>query len=149
MRKLMISRFCERRDKTMKQHLTVAAIALLCLGLFCGYPTSNNQAQAQGKAAPVEQKITVLSPLGTPPSVKLKPMAPRLNTLEGKTIYLVNQGYLGTDNLLAEMAVWFEREMPKTKIVYKEMAMSMGPQTPPIYAEIKEKADAVIMGLGH
>ena len=133
----------------MKQHRTVVAAVMLFVGLSCGYLIPGNQAYAQGKAVPAEQKITVLSPLGTPAAVKLKPMAPRLASLEGKTIYLINQGYLGTDNLLHEMEAWFAKEMPKTKIVYKEMGMTMGPQTPPIYAEIKQNADAVIMGLGH
>ena len=129
----------------MKRHAAIAVIVGLCLGL-CLYPVDS--AQAQGKAKAVE-KITVLNPMGTPPPIKLKPMAPRLNTLDGKTIYVVNQGYLGTDNLLAEMIVWLEREYPKTKFVYQELGRSAGPEPPPLFAEIKEKADAVIMGLGH
>jgi hypothetical protein len=133
----------------MNRHFVVAAIAVLCIGLFCSYPYLSNQAQAQGKEAPVEQKITVLSPMGTPPAIKLKPMAPRLNTLEGKTIYLIDQGYLGTDNLLKEMIVWLEKEYPKTHFVFKRLGMSMGPEPPALFSEIKEKADAVIMGLGH
>jgi hypothetical protein len=133
----------------MNRHVAVAVIAVLCLGLFCSLPTSNNQAQAQGKAAPGGQKITVLNPLGTPPPIKLKPMAPRLTTLEGKTIYVVDQGYLGSDNLLKEMIVWLEREYPRTKFVFKRLGMTMGPQPPPLYAEIKQNADAMIMALGH
>ena len=129
--------------------MAVAAIAALCVGLFCSHPILYNQAQAQGKAAPAAYKITVLSPLGTPPAIKLKLMAPRLTTLEGKTIYVVDQGYLGTDNLLKEMIVWLEREFPKTNFVFKRLGMSMGGETPPLFAEIKEKGDAVIMGLGH
>jgi len=35
----------------MKWHLTVAVIVALCLGLFCSYPSMNNQAQAQAKAS--------------------------------------------------------------------------------------------------
>jgi hypothetical protein len=133
----------------MKWHAAMVAIAVLCLSLFSSFPTLDNQAHAQGKTAPVAQKITVLNPMGTPPPVKLKPMAPRLNTLEGKTIYVVDQGYLGTDNLLKEMIIWLEREYPKTSFVFKRLGMSMGTQPPPLFAEIKEKADAVIMGLGH
>jgi hypothetical protein len=133
----------------MKLHLAVAAIIALCLCLFCSHSPLNSQAQAQGKAAPAAQKITVFNPLGTPPPVKLKAMAPRLNTLEGKTIYVIDQGYLGTDNLLKEMIVWLEKEYPKTNFVFKRLGMSMGPQPPPLFAEIKEKADGVIMGLGH
>ena len=133
----------------MKRHPVVAVFVVLCLGLLCGYPNLCTQVLAQGKAVAAGGKITVLNPLGTPPPITLKTMAPRLNTLEGKTIYLVNQGYLGTDNLLNEMMVWLQKEYPKTNFVYKELGRSMGPQAPPLFAEIKEKADAVIMGLGH
>jgi hypothetical protein len=135
----------------MKRHLAVFLTAILCLGLFCSYPSQNNQVQAQAKgtAASADPVITVLSPLGTPPPIKLKPMAPRLNTLEGKTIYVVDQGYLGTDNLLKEMIVWLEKEFPKTNFVFKRLGMTMGPEPPPLFAEMKEKADAMIMGLGH
>ena len=49
----------------MKWHTTAAAIAVLCLGLFCSFPAMNNEAQAQSKA-PAAQMITVLNPLGIP-----------------------------------------------------------------------------------
>jgi hypothetical protein len=132
----------------MKWHISVAVISALCLGLFCSFQTSNNPAQAQGKV--IEQKITVLSPRGKPPEIQLKPMAPRLNTLDGKTVYLVNDGYLGTDILLGEMQDWFKANMPKVNTLYKPM-MGGGftAEDPALWAEIKEKADAVILGMGH
>jgi len=133
----------------MKRHPVVAIIVVLCLGLFCSFHNYDSQAQTRDKAVAAAQKITVLNPLGTPPPIKLKTMAPRLNTLEGKTIYVVNQGYLGTDNLLNEMIVWLEKNYPKTKFIYKELGRSMEPGSPPLFAEIKEKGDAMIMGLGH
>ena len=89
----------------MNRHLALAVIAVLCLGLLCSDPSLNNQAQAQGKAASAEGKITVFSPMGTPPPIKLKPMAPRLTTLDGKTIYVIDQGYLGTDITALEACV--------------------------------------------
>lgn len=130
----------------MKRHISTAVITVLCLGFFCCFPALNNHAQA----APAEEKITVLTPLGTPPSIKLKTMAPRLDTLEGKTIYIVDNIYPGSDLLLTEMAAWFEREMPNTKALYKRKnAMGFEGEDPALWAEIKEKADAVIIGLGH
>jgi hypothetical protein len=132
----------------MKWHIVVAVIAALCLGLFYSYPTASNQAQAQGKA--VQQKITVLSPIGIPPAIQLKAMAPRLDTLDGKTVYLVNDGYLGTDILLKEMEDWFRANMPKVNIVYRAKGGGgFTAEDPKLWAEIKEKADAVVMGMGH
>jgi hypothetical protein len=132
----------------MKWHLCAFLIAVLCLGLFCGLSAQNNLAQAQGKA--VEQKITVLSPIGKPPLVQLKPMAPRLNTLDGKTVYLINDGYLGTDILLGEMQAWFKANMPKVNIVYRvKGGGGFTAEDPQLWAEVKEKANAVVMGMGH
>jgi len=130
----------------MNRHISAAIIAVLCLGFFCSFTSLNDQAQA----APAEEKITVLTPLGTPPSIKLKNMAPRLDNLKGKTIYIVDNGYPSSDLLLTEMAAWFEREMPETKALYKRKGgFGFESEDPALWAEIKEKADAVIIGLGH
>ena len=132
----------------MKWRISVAVIAVLCLGLFFSYQAPNKLAQAQGSA--VEQKITVLSPRGQPPPIQLKPLAPRLDTLDGKTIYLVNDGYLGTDLLLGEMQAWFKANMPKVNTVYKRKGGGgFTAEDPALWTEIKEKADGVIMGMGH
>lgn len=132
----------------MKWHVALAVTIVLCIGLFCSNPAFDKQGQAQEKRVPRE-KITVLTPLGTPPPIKLRPMPQRLDTLDGKTIYLVDQGYLGSDNLLKEMVVWFERNRPKTKVVFKRLGFGAQGSQSEVFAEIKEKADAVIMGTGH
>ena len=136
----------------MKWHISVAVITVLCLSLFCSFLALNNQAQAQGKkaAASADPKLTVFNPLGVAPTIKLKSMAPRPSTLDGKTIYLVDNGYLGTDNLLKEMVVWFEKNMPKTTVIFKRQAGGgFSSEDPKLWAEIKEKADGVVIGMGH
>jgi len=128
----------------MKWHLAVAVIAALGLGLFCSLSV---QAQAQGKAV---EKITVLSPMGKPPALEIKPLAPRLNTLDGKTVYLVNDGYLSTDILLQAMQDWFHANMPKVNVVYRvKGGQGFTAEDPKLWAELKEKANAVVMGMGH
>ena len=103
----------------------IAVIAILCIGLVCTVSMLSNQTYAQGKktasanAPVVMPKITVLNPMGTPPPITLVPQAPRLNTLEGKTIYLINTGYIGTDRFMDETAKWFKANYPKTNIVTK------------------------------
>lgn len=131
----------------MKWITKVSWITALVLGLFSGLMTYNNQAQAQGNA--VEQKITVLSPMGIPPAIELKGMAPRLDTLDGKTVYLVNHGYLGTDILLREVEDWFEATMPVVNIVYRKKSGFFTSEDPSLWSEVKEKGDALIMAMGH
>ena len=136
----------------MKWHISVAVITVVCLSLFCSFPAFDNQALAQSKKAAVsaEPKITVLNPLGNAPAIKLKPMAPRPSSLDGKTIYLVDNGYLGSDNLLKEMVAWFEKNVPKANVVFKRQAGGgFSSEDPKLWAEIKEKADGVVIGMGH
>jgi len=133
----------------MKRQLTVAVIAVLCIGLFCSLPVLN-QVQAQGKkAASTAEKFTVLNPMGTPPAITAKSMAARLSTLDGKTIYFVNTGYIGTDRLMAVMTDWFKANYPKTNLVIKRSAGGMSGVDKALWAEMAEKADAAIVGLGH
>jgi hypothetical protein len=132
----------------MNRRLFIMAIAIICMIIFISYPGLNSQSHAQGKEP--EQKITVLNPLGTPPSIQLRPMAPRLDTLEGKTIYIVDDGYIGGDNLLLEMVDWFVKEMPRTKVIFrKKGGWQFDVKNPTLWAEMKEKADAMIIGMGH
>jgi hypothetical protein len=133
----------------MKRYLTFAAVTALCIGLLCSFPALN-QVQAQGKkAASTAEKITVLNPMGTPPAITAKSMAERLSTLDGKTIYFVNTGYIGTDRLMAVMSDWFKTNYPKTNIVVKSSRGGMSGVDKDLWAEIAEKGDAAIVGLGH
>lgn len=133
----------------MKLRLIASLIALLCLSLW---PCNEVLAKEKKKADPatiVGPKFTVLSPLGTPPAIKSLAMAPRPNSLDGKTIYIVDDGFVGGDVLLKEMAAWFNRNMPSVNVVYRRKAGAFESEDPPLWAEIKAKGDAVIMGVGH
>jgi hypothetical protein len=140
-----------------RMKLRIAVIAILCIGLFCSFQFMNHTAYAQAKraadagAAAVMPRITVLNPMGTPPPITLKPQAPRLNTLDGKTIYLINTGYIGTDRFMDELAKWFKANYPKTNIVYKDNRSGAGLSSlsDALWKEISEKGDASIVGLGH
>jgi hypothetical protein len=126
--------------------LRIAVIAILCIGLFCGIQSVSDQVYAQGTRA-ATPKITVLSPLGTPPPITAKPMAEPLSTLDGKTIYLVNTGFPNTERLMEEFKKWFQANYPKTTFVDQRTGMSN--LTPALKTELKEKADGVIFALGH
>jgi len=136
----------------MKPRIALIA-TLLCIGIVCGVLMTGNQTYAQNRAAaPVAMpQITVLNPMGTPPPVTLKPQAPRLNTLDGKTVYFLNTGFIGSDRLMAVMMDWFKSNYPKTNIVYKDSSNGVGLSSlnDAMWAEISEKGDAVIAGLGH
>lgn len=131
----------------MKWKLSAIAIATLFLASHTGLIGPNQQGQAQAKE--VEQKITVLNPLGTPPPLKLKPMAPRLDRMEGKTIYIVNDGYPGSGIMLKELTAVCKEKFPNTTFVFKDKPGGMGRYDEALWEEMEEKADAMIIALGH
>lgn len=102
----------------------------------------------QAKAAN-EPTYTVLSPLGTPPPIEVKAMAPRPDSLAGKTIYIVDDGYLGGDVLLNLMVDWFKQNMPGVNAVYRRKAGGFTDPDPKLWQEIKANGAAMIMGMGH
>jgi hypothetical protein len=95
-------------------------------------------------------KLTAVSPKGTPPAVTLFAMAPRLDSLDGKTIYLVDAtGFFGSDKLLEKMQQWFQENMPSVKTVFRRKAGIYGADDPKLWAEIKANGNAAIMAIGH
>jgi hypothetical protein len=102
-----------------------------------------------GKASNGDVKITVLNPRGMPPPITLIPMAPRLSTLDGKTIYLVSDGFPGADHFLAQVGIWFQKNMPSVTTVYRLKAGGFADDDPKLNAEVKAKGQAVIMAIGH
>jgi hypothetical protein len=134
-----------------RMKLRIAVITILCIGLAWGVSLPRYRVYAQGTKAVAMPQITVFNPMGTPPPITLKPQAPRLNTLDGKTIYLINTGYIGTDRVMAVLTDWFKANYPKTNIVYKDNRSGAGlaSLSKELWDEIAEKGDASIVGLGH
>jgi hypothetical protein len=119
--------------------LRIAVVVALCIGLVSGI--ASTQAYAQGA------QITVYNPMGKPPPIEMKAMAPRLDTLDGKTIYLVNTGFPNSDLFMYAARDWFAEHYPKTSTVIVSTGMTNISE--PVLNEIREKADAVLFGLGH
>ena len=75
-------------------------------------------------------------------------MAPRLDSLNGKTVYLVNQGFGGSALFMEQFQAWFAENMPTVKIVQKrKTGFIFRDDTSDLWKEIKEKGDAVIFGV--
>jgi hypothetical protein len=100
-------------------------------------------------AAGAQPKILAVSPKGTPPAVILSAMAPRLDSLDGKTIYLVDTGFFGGGALLEEIQNWFHENTPGVKTVFRKKAGPYAEDDPKLWAEIKASGNAAIMAIGH
>ena len=94
-------------------------------------------------------QLEVLNPRGLPPPITLIPMAKRLDTLDGKTVYLVSDGFPGADAFLNQVSIWFNKNLPSVKTVYRLKAGGFADDDPKLNAEIKANGQAVIMAIGH
>jgi hypothetical protein len=93
--------------------------------------------------------ITVLNPQGQPPVITRIPMAPRLDSLNGKTIYIVDIGFTDTHQLLTEMRKLLAARYPDTTWVVRTKKGTYFDDDPELWKEIREKGHGMIMGTGH
>lgn len=92
---------------------------------------------------------TVLDPRGQQTvKVEPQPLAPRLDTIEGKTLYLIDVGFGGGWEFLEEANAWFARNYPNVTTVLQHKKGIMFVDEPEMWEEIKTNGDAVIFGVG-
>jgi hypothetical protein len=97
-----------------------------------------------------DTKITALNPAVTEQLAERVALTPRLDTLEGKTIYLVDMNYegIGGTPVMREMQKWFAKNMPGVKAEYRLKKGNYISDDPELWKEISEKkGGAVIMGV--
>jgi len=124
----------------------VAMATLLSIG---STPTATGQA---GRACE-ENLLTVLNPAISNKLVERIPLAPRADTLEGKTIYMVDLQWGGPEaaySVFEEMQGWFAKNMPSVKAEIRRSSGGwMGGDDAALRKEIAErKAAGVIIGIG-
>lgn len=98
---------------------------------------------------PGESKLTVHNPTGYPPKVTHKDMAPRINTLDGKTVYLVDCRFDDSDVFLKQMQNWFRDNLPSVKTRFIQISSVYTRDDPKTWEEVKANGDAAIIGVGH
>ena len=93
--------------------------------------------------------LTVHNPMGYPPRVTPKDMAPRLETLEGKRVFLVDCRFDDADIFLNQMRNWFQDHMPGVTAEVIRLSSVYTRDDPQTWEYIKANGDAAIVGVGH
>jgi hypothetical protein len=94
--------------------------------------------------------VTVLNPEIPNKVAERAPLIPRLDTVDGKTIWYVTENW-GDEKSNAiffeELQKWFAKNHPTTKLVYKVKNGSFMVDDPGLLKELAENADAAILGV--
>ena len=99
---------------------------------------------------PVEEaEITVLNPEGQIEPIELKPLAPRLDTLDGKTVWCVCVNFTATCQYVDEMQKLFAERLPNTTAIFRIKKGSYSAADPDLWDEIAAAGDAMVMAVGH
>lgn len=96
-----------------------------------------------------EAKITVMNPRGIMPTIRLIPMAARPDSLDGKTVYIVDTKYPNTKPFVEQLQKNLAQKYPGTRWVLVEKAGNYMQDDPKLWEEIKEKAQGAIVLIGH
>ena len=78
----------------------------------------------------------------------LRSLAPRLDNLNGKTVYLVDTGFGGSGKFLDQVQAWLAEHIPSAKTVRRRKTGNIfRDDTKDLWNEIKEKGQAAILGV--
>jgi hypothetical protein len=126
-------------------------VCFLVIVLIAVFTASNMQAQQKAKAAAKSavDKVVVMNPRGIQPEIRKIPMAKRLATLDGKTVYVVDIKYANTRPFVNELMAALKGKYPSTTWVLKEKLGMYMDDDPNLWKEIKEKASGAIVLVGH
>ncbi|HXX17990.1 MAG TPA: hypothetical protein VEJ46_01185 [Candidatus Acidoferrum sp.] len=123
--------------------------------LVAGAPSYARTAPASFKEAGSSvvsgRMITAVNPGITAILATRIPLAPRLDRLDGKTIYLVDTDWGGmgqNGSILEEMQAWFAEHMPGVKTIIKIKKGNFVTDDPALWKEIADaKGDGVVLGV--
>ena len=95
----------------------------------------------------------ILNPMAQQkPEWDIIPLVERPSTLEGKTVYIINQRWGGTqahEPLLLAIKKWLEDNIRNIHVVYKVKLGSYPVNDINLWKEVGEKADAAMIGVPH
>jgi len=131
-----------------KQLLTSLLLLIVAAVAFAGLtPTQAQQRKAKPAAKPL---ITVLNPAIESQMADRLALSPRLDTLENKTLYLVDINWGGPEaaySVFEEMQAWFAQNIPSLKIIIKRKYGSYSNDDPALWKEIAKNGNAALIGI--
>ncbi|MEZ4710233.1 MAG: hypothetical protein R3A44_23725 [Caldilineaceae bacterium] len=97
----------------------------------------------------MSQQLQVLNPMGFPPQISQKQLAPRAKSLTDKPVYLVDCRFDDGDILIEQMAEWFKERRPDIPVEVRRKSGVYTERDEALYNEIKERGSGAVMAVGH
>jgi hypothetical protein len=93
------------------------------------------------------EKLVVHDPRGYPPKVTGKPLAPRIQSLDGKHVYLVDCLFDNSAAFIEQLQGWFAEHLPAvdTEVITPKESWV---DDPDMRARIAEDGDAAVLAVG-
>lgn len=95
----------------------------------------------------MSEKLTVHDPRGYPPKIEGKPLAPRLEQLDGKKVYLVDCLFDNSEVFMEQLQRWLNEHLPALETVPIKPKQSWV-DDPDMRAKIEADGDAAVLGVG-
>jgi hypothetical protein len=95
------------------------------------------------------ERLVVLDPVGFPPAAPGGGLAPRLETLEGKTVYIIDCQMENSGLLLEQMQAWFGEHLPGVRTpLIRWRGEIYAHEDRETLAEVGAAGDAAVFGVG-
>jgi hypothetical protein len=115
---------------------------LFALALLVGSLTA-------GAAARAQVTLEVMNPRGEIPPPKTLGISPRLSSLDGRKIVLIDNGKFGASNFLDVLSEMLKQKYPTVTIVmYPKPAAQTITDLPKWYPAVKQQGDLFVFGVG-
>jgi hypothetical protein len=95
----------------------------------------------------MSNRTAVHDPRGYPPKVRGKRLAPRLESLDGKIIFLVDCQFDNSDVFMQQMREWFAEHLPRVQTRIIETRESWVDDAD-MRATVAREGDGAILGVG-
>ena len=95
----------------------------------------------------MSDKLIVHDPRGFPPKVTGKRLAPRLETLDGKVVFLIDCLFDNSDVFMDQLQRWFTEHLPTVRIRNIKPRESWV-DDPEMRLTVVKEGDAAILGVG-
>ena len=125
---------------------TASRVFSIFLLLTCSMFSIGSYSQVTGNS---KELVSVMNPTGYPPPIERKSMAVRPDSLNGKTIYLVDNTFNNGDVYLLEMQKWFKSNLPAVNTIFRAKKGAYFTDDPDLWNEIKSVNGLMIMAIGH